>query len=64
MAQANFVRNPSLCVVEESIVVVDLIGGVAINVVSLGSWIRLRNSGRVGNLLVGCPSLLHSAQGG
>jgi hypothetical protein len=64
MAQANLVRNPLLHVGEESIVAVDVLGGVESNVVSLGRWIRLCNSGRVGNLLVGCPSLFHSAQGG
>jgi hypothetical protein len=64
MAQAKLVHNPFLCVVEDSIVAVDVLGGVASNGVSLGSWIRLCNSGRVGHLLVGCPSLSHSAQGG
>jgi hypothetical protein len=54
MAQENFVCNHLLHVVEESVVVVDVLGGVVSNVVFLGSWIRLRNSGRVGNLLVGC----------
>jgi hypothetical protein len=51
-------------VVEDSIVAVDVLGGVASNVVSLERWIRLCNSGRVGHLLVGCPSLSHSVQGG
>jgi hypothetical protein len=37
MAQANLVRNPLLCVVEDSIVAVDVLGGVVSNVVSLGS---------------------------
>ena len=64
MAQANLVHNPLFHVVEDSVVEMDVLGGVASNVVSLGSWIRLRNSGRVGNRLVGCPSLLHSVKGG
>ena len=29
-----------------------------------GSWMRLHNSGRDGNFLVGCPSFSHSVQGG
>jgi len=64
MEQVNLVHNPLLCVVEDFIVVVDVLGGVASNMVALGSWIRLCNSGRVGHMLVGCPSLSHSAQGG
>ena len=64
MAEANLVHNPLLRVVEDSVVVVDVLGGVAINVVSLGSWIKLCNSRRVGHILVGCPSLSNSAQGG
>jgi hypothetical protein len=64
MEHAKLVCNPFLRVVEDSILAVDVLGGVASNGVSLGSWIRLHNSGRVGHPLVGCPSLLHSAQGG
>jgi hypothetical protein len=64
MAQAKLVCNPFLRVVEDFIVAVDVLGGVARNGVTLGSWIRLGNSGRVGHLLVGFPSLSHSAQGG
>ena len=64
MAQANLVHNPLLLEMEDSLVVVDVLGGVVSNVVSLGSWIRLPNSGRVGHRLVGCPSLSHNAQGG
>jgi hypothetical protein len=64
MAQENFIHNPLLCVVEDSIVAVDVLGGVVSNVVTLGSWIRLCNSGSIGHMLVGCPSLSHSAQGG
>ena len=64
MAHAKLVRNHFLHVVEDSVVAVDVLGGVARNEFSLGSWIRLRNSGRVGHLLVGCPFLLHSAKGG
>jgi hypothetical protein len=58
------VHNPLLIAVEEFVVAVDVLGGLASSVVSLGSWIRLCNSGRVGHRLVGCPSLLHRAQGG
>jgi len=64
MAQEKLVHNPFLHVVEESTIVVDVLGGVASNGVSLGSWIRLCNSRRIGHLLVGCPSILHSVQGG
>jgi hypothetical protein len=64
MAQANLVRNPLLLAVDDSEVAVGVLGGMVSSVVARGSWIRLRNSGRVGNLLVGCPSLSHSAQGG
>jgi hypothetical protein len=64
MAQANLVRNPLLPALEESTVEVDVLGEVVRNVVSRGSWIRLRKSGRVGHRLVGCPSVSHSAQGG
>jgi hypothetical protein len=60
----NLVCNPLLPVVEDFVVAVDVPSGVASNMVSLGSWIILRNSGRVGHLLVGCPSLSHSVQGG
>ena len=38
----------------------EVMGGV----VSQGCWIRLWSLGRDGHLLVGCPSFLHSAQGG
>jgi hypothetical protein len=61
MAHAKLVCIPFLHVVEESIIAVEVLGGVASNGVSLGRWIRLHNSGRVGGLLVGCPYLLHSA---
>jgi hypothetical protein len=64
MAHAKLVCIPFLCVVEDFVVVVDVLGGVASDGVALGIWIRLHNSGRVGHLLVGCPSLLHSVQGG
>jgi hypothetical protein len=64
MAQANLVCNPLLHVLEESVVEVDVLGGMASNVVSLGSWIRLCNLGRGVHILVGCPSLSHSVQGG
>jgi hypothetical protein len=64
MAHTKLICVPFLCVVEESVVAVDVLGGVANNGVILGSWIILRNSGRVGHMLVVCPSLSHSAQGG
>ena len=64
MAQEKLVRNPFLHAVEDYVVAVEVLGGVVSNGVVLGSWISLRNSGRVGHLLVGCPSLSHSAQGG
>jgi len=64
MAQEKLVCNTFLHVVEDSVVAADVLGGVAINVVALGSYIILCNSGRVRHLLVGCPSLAHSAQGG
>jgi hypothetical protein len=64
MAQANLVRNPLFHVVEDSVVEMDVLGGVASNVVSLGSWIIFNNSGRVEHMLVGCPSLFHSVQVG
>jgi hypothetical protein len=47
MAHAKLVCSPFLCVVEDSGVVINVLGGVANNGVSLGSWIRLCNSGRV-----------------
>ena len=58
MAQANFVCIPLLPVGEEVFVVLDVLGEVVSDVVARESWIILRNSGREGNLLVGCPSLL------
>ena len=64
MAQAKLVRNPFLHLVEVYVVVVDVLGGVVRNGVALGSWIRLCNSRRLGHLLVGCPYLSHSVQGG
>jgi hypothetical protein len=62
MEQANLVCNPLLRVVEDFVVAVDVLGGVVSNVVALGSWIRLCNLGRVGHILVGCPSFSHSAR--
>ena len=64
MVEEKLVCNPFLRVVVDSLVAVDVLRGVASNGVSLGRWIRLHNSGRVGLMLVGCPSLFHSAQGG
>jgi hypothetical protein len=64
MAQMNLVHNHLLPAMEDAIVALDVFGEAVSNVVARGSWIRLRNSGRVGHLLVGCPSLSHSAQGG
>jgi hypothetical protein len=62
MAQEKLVCNPFLHVVEELIVVVDVLGGMEINGFSLGRWIRLHNSRRLGHMLVGCPSLSHSVE--
>jgi hypothetical protein len=62
MAQVNLVHKSLLRVAEDSIVAVDVLGRVVRNGVSLGRWIRLCNLGRVGHLLVGCPSLSHSEQ--
>jgi hypothetical protein len=64
MAQEKLVRNPFLCALDDFVVAVDVLGGVTSNGVALGSWIRLCNLGRVGHMLVGCPSLLYSVQGG
>ena len=64
MAQANLVCNPLLPVVGDTVVVLDVLDEMTSDVVARGSWIRLHNSGRVGHLLVGCPSLSHNAQGG
>jgi hypothetical protein len=64
MEQANLVHNPLLPVVEEVVVVLDVLGEAASDVFSRGSWIRLCKLGREGHLLVGCPSLSHSAQRG
>jgi hypothetical protein len=64
MAQAKLVCNPFLCAVEDSVVAAEVLGGVVSNGVAQGSCMRLCNSGRVGHLLLGCPSLSHSAQGG
>jgi hypothetical protein len=43
---------------------VDVLVGVVRNVVTLWSWFRLHKLERLGHLLVGCPSLFRSAQGG
>jgi hypothetical protein len=64
MAEEKLVCNPFLHVVEDLVVAVDVLGGVASNGVVLGSWIILHNLGRVGHILVGFPSIFHSAQGG
>jgi hypothetical protein len=64
MAEANLVRNPLLPAVEDVVVSLNVLGETMSNVISQGSCIRLCNSGRVGNILVGCPSLSHNAQGG
>jgi hypothetical protein len=64
MAHEKLVHIPFLLILEDAIVAVDVLGGVVSNGVTLGSWIRLRNLGRVGHILVGCPSLSHNVQGG
>ena len=61
MAHANLVSSPLLLVFYEIVTILEEVmssGGAR------GSWMRLRNSGRDENLLVGCPSFLHSVQGG
>ena len=60
----NLVRIHLMPIGEDVVVVLDVLGEVTSNVVARGSWIRLRNSGREGHLLVGCPSLSQSVQGG
>jgi hypothetical protein len=59
MAHANLVRSPLLLVFCEIAAILEeaTIGGGA-----RGSWMRLRNSGRDGHLLVGCLSFSHSAR--
>jgi hypothetical protein len=64
MAHANLVHNPLFLVVGDVLEVLGVLGEAMSGVVARGSWIKLCNSGREGNLFVGCPSLLHSAQGG
>jgi hypothetical protein len=61
MEYENLVRSPLLLVFCEIAAILEEAtssGGAR------GSWMRLSNSGRDGHLLVGCPSFLHSAQGG
>jgi hypothetical protein len=61
MAQAKLVRSPWLFELGEVAVVLAIVAssdGVGL------SGIRFRNSGRDGNLWVGCPSFSHSMQGG
>jgi hypothetical protein len=41
MVQEKMVHNPFLCVVENSVVAIEVLSGVVINGVSRGSWIRL-----------------------
>jgi hypothetical protein len=64
MAHANLVHSPLLLVVGDAVVVLGVLGEAMSEVVAQGIWIKLHNSGRDGHLFVGCPSLLHSAQGG
>jgi hypothetical protein len=64
MAHVNLVCIPLLPIVGDAVVVLGVLGEVTSNMVSQGSWIKLRNSGREGNLFVGCPSLSKSVQGG
>jgi hypothetical protein len=61
MAQSNLVRSPLLLELGEVATVLAMVAssdGVGL------SGIRFRNSGRDGNLWVGCPSFSHSTQGG
>jgi hypothetical protein len=46
------------------VIVLGVLDEAMSGVVSRGSWIKLRNSGREGHLLVGCHYFSHSAQGG
>jgi hypothetical protein len=64
MAYMNLVHSPLLPAVGDVLVVLGVLDEALSDVLARGSWIRLRNSGREGHLLVGCPSLSHSAQGG
>jgi hypothetical protein len=61
MAHANLVRSPFLLVFCEIATILEeaTSGGGA-----RGSWMRSRNSGRDGHLLVGCLFFSHSTQGG
>jgi hypothetical protein len=64
MAHANLVCIHLFHVVGEVVVVLGVLGEAMSDVVSLGSWIIFHNSEREGHILVGSPSLSHSAQGG
>jgi hypothetical protein len=64
MEHMNLVPRPLLPIVGETVVVLGVLGEVMIDVVAQGCGIRLRNSGREGYILVGCPSLLHTVKGG
>jgi hypothetical protein len=64
MAHMNLVHNPLLPAVGDAVVVLGVLDEALSDVFSRGSWIRLRNSGRDGHLLVGCLSHSHNAQGG
>jgi hypothetical protein len=64
MEHTNLVRIPLLPIVGDVVVVLGVFGEETSDVVAQGSWIKLCNSGREGHILVGCPSLLYSAQGG
>jgi hypothetical protein len=59
----NLVRSPVVPVVGDVVVVLGALGGMTSGVVARGSQIKLRNSGREGHRLVGCPSFSHSVQG-
>jgi hypothetical protein len=61
MVQAKLVRSPLLLELGEVAAVLATVesgDGVGLR------RMRLRNSGRDGNLLVGCPSFSHNVQGG
>jgi hypothetical protein len=61
MAHVDLVLNPLLVVFCE---IAEILEEAMSSGGAQGSWMRLRNSRRDGNLLVGCPSFLHSVQGG
>jgi hypothetical protein len=60
----NLVHNPLLPIMGDMVEVLGVLDEVTSGVVAQGSGIKLRSLGREGHILVGCPSLFHSVQGG